>query len=239
MLIQADAKQLEWLVINWLAQDPVGIDEILRDVDVHSVNQERFRLPERVIAKIFVFRLIYGGTEFSYANDPDFMGVSKSQKFWKEVIEKFYNKYRGIARQHADWVREATTTGNIVMPTGRRYVFTPYTNSRGENTWPRTKILNYPVQGLAADLMSIARVSLKRRLDALEPRIRNDIKLVSTVHDSIVTDVPSAEFLPPVKKIIHGVFEDIPSNFRAVFGYSFNLPLRAGITYGSNLRDLA
>ena len=238
MLIQADAKGLEWVVISWLSQDPVATQEILDGVDQHAENQQRFGLPERVIAKIFVFRLIYGGTEYSYANDPDFQGVSRSQNFWKDVIEKFYNKYKGIARKHADWVREATVTGRISMPTGREYAFSPYINNRGESQWPRTKILNYPVQGLAADLMSIARVSLKRRLDALSPVLRNDVKLVSTVHDSIVADVAKDSLLETVQEIIHGVFADIPSNFRGIFGIDFNLPLSCEITGGSNLKDL-
>ena len=239
MLIQADAKQLEWVVINWLAQDPVGMEEIRNEVDVHSLNQERFGLPERVIAKVFVFRIIFGGNEFSYANDPDFVGISRSQTFWKEIIEKFYDKYKGIATCHANWIREATLSGELIMPTGRRYLFTPYRDWRGGVKWPRTKILNYPVQGLAADLISIARVSLKRRLDALSSDIRNCIKLVSTVHDSIVLDIHSRPGLRSlVESCIHGVFADIPLNFERIFGISFNLPLRAEITCGSNLKEL-
>lgn len=238
MLINVDAKALEWVVINWLAQDPIGMEEIIDEIDVHSRNQDRFGLPERVIAKIFVFRLIYGGTEFSYANDPNFMGVSRSQKFWKEVIEKFYDKYKGIAKQHARWVSEATSSGRLIMPTGREYLFTPFPDSRGGLKWPRTKILNYPVQGLAADLISIARVSLRRRLDVLDFSVRSNIKLVSTVHDSIVADVSDRDLLGTVSQIVERVFADLPTNFERIWGVPFNLPLRCEISWGSNLKDL-
>lgn len=40
MLLQADAKQLEWIGATYLSQDKVAIDEILREVDMHSENQK-------------------------------------------------------------------------------------------------------------------------------------------------------------------------------------------------------
>lgn len=143
--MNVDVRGLEWVAINWFAQDPIGCREILEGVDQHSDNQQRFGLPTRVIAKRFVFRLIYGGTSYSYANDPDFMGVSTSTKFWDKVIAEFYAKYKGIAEQHKKWMNEATSTGQLVMPTGRIYKYQPYRNKRGEFQWPRTTILNYPV----------------------------------------------------------------------------------------------
>ncbi len=45
---------------------------------MHNFNQQKFNLPDRRIAKIFLFRLIYGGTEWSYAKDPDYNWISDS-----------------------------------------------------------------------------------------------------------------------------------------------------------------
>ena len=64
MLLNADAKQLEWICATYLSQDKVAIDEINNQVDQHADNQARFGLPSRLIAKTFVFRLIYGGSAF-------------------------------------------------------------------------------------------------------------------------------------------------------------------------------
>ena len=85
MLVVGDVKGLEWVVVNWFAQDPVGMHEIISGIDQHSDNQKAFNLPERVIAKIFLFRLVYGGTEYSYCLDPDFNWISKKASFWKEI----------------------------------------------------------------------------------------------------------------------------------------------------------
>ena len=82
MLLQADAKQLEWVGATYLSQDQTALKEIWESVDQHADNQERFGLPSRLIAKTFVFRLIYGGSAYSYANDPNFKDIG-NEKFWQ------------------------------------------------------------------------------------------------------------------------------------------------------------
>lgn len=232
MLVQVDAKALEWVATAFLSQDKVALQEIKDEVDQHTANQERFKLPSRLIAKTFVFRLIYGGTAYSYAHDPDFMSVSTKESFWQKVIEDFYAKYTGIARWHKALMQEATTTGMLRMPTGRVYYFSPE-ERRGDMVWPRTTILNYPVQGLGADIMCLARVSFARRF------IQQGIKgvLVSTVHDSIVVDVENSE-VQKVCQLFHEVFRDIPKNFKHVFGHEFNLPTKCEVEYGPDLKNM-
>ena len=44
------------MVVLWFSQDATGIAEYLNKVDQHTANQKHFGLPERRIAKIFVFR---------------------------------------------------------------------------------------------------------------------------------------------------------------------------------------
>lgn len=237
MLINIDAKGLEWVTVVWFAQDPVGMHEILTGVDQHTVNQMAFGLPERRIAKIFVFRLIYGGSKWAYALDPDFNWISKDPKYWQGVIDKFYGKYKGISDVHARWVREAISSGKLVMPTGRVYTFSPYTNKRGELEWPRTQILNYPVQGTGHDIVTIARVSLWKRVKADE-KLRDSVLFVSTVHDSIVLDVKLSIDVQHLYSVIRGVFSDVPRNFRALFNVELNLPIQCEIKVGNNLLDM-
>lgn len=239
MLVNIDAKGLEWVTVVWFAQDPVGMDEILTGVDQHAVNQKAFGLPERRIAKIFVFRLIYGGSKWAYALDPDFNWISRDPDYWQGVIDKFYGKYKGIAKQHDQWVRTAIDTGRLVMPTGRVYTFTPSRTPRGETKWPRTQILNYPVQGTGHDIVTIARVSLFKRIKA-DARFKDTCLFVSTVHDSIVLDVNEStwkEYGGVLVDLIHGVFRDIPVNFHRLFGVELNLPIQAEIQAGRNLFD--
>ena len=231
MLIQCDAAALEIRVAAFLSQDKVLIQEIKDGVDLHTDNQQRFGLPSRLIAKILNFRILYGGNEFSFANDPEFIPISKSKEYWKGVIDEYYKKYRGIAKWHEELIREAVTTGKVVSPTGREYIFTKF-----EGKIRDTQVKNYTVQGTGADIMALARVSFHNRMKKLN---YNNCLLVNTVHDSIVLDVD--ENTVDVQKIIntmHEVFDDLPMNFKKMFGVEFNTPMACEVQTGYNWEDM-
>jgi DNA polymerase-1 len=231
-IINADAKALEVVCAAYLSQDKIMMQEIIDKVDIHSANQELFNIP-RLIAKILKFRIIYGGTEYSFAEDPDFAEISTSPKYWKKVIDKYFEKYPGLASWHGELLRQVVSSGKIITPTGRTFMFEPIRKYNGEWNWPITQIKNFPVQSIGADLMSIARVSfMKRFRDANINGI-----IVNTVHDSIVCDVDSSEIIK-VGLLFHDVFRDIPTNFNRLFGVLFNLPLTCEVSVGNNMKEL-
>jgi DNA polymerase I-like protein with 3'-5' exonuclease and polymerase domains len=232
MLLQADAKALEWVCATYLSQEPVAIEEIWNNVDQHTDNQQRFGLPSRLIAKTFVFRLIYGGSAYSYANDPNFKDIG-GETFWQGVIDQFYEKYQRLGNWHDKLLNDAKRDRKLVMPTGRTYHYEPEIKYGKEN-WPRTKILNYPVQGLGADLMAIARVSLFNRLKKVEGAY-----LVNTVHDSIIVDFDEkiCDNISIVN-LVDKCFNDVPKNFEKLFGKEFNLPMRVECQVGPTWGDM-
>ena len=130
-------------------------------------------------------------------------------------------------------MKEAETTNCVTLPTGRIYKYEP-TNRRGELVWPRTTILNYPVQGLGADIMAIARVSLHSRLKRLAIP---EIKLVNTVHDSIIIDAPD-KYTEQMSRLILDVFEAVPKNFEKLFKVPFNLPMTAEVEFGKDWKNM-
>jgi DNA polymerase I-like protein with 3'-5' exonuclease and polymerase domains len=220
---------LEFVAASFLSQDPVAIKEIWNGTDQHADNQERFGLPSRLIAKTFVFRLIYGGTAFSYAKDPNFSGIGNEQ-YWEGIIQQFYDKYQGLQTWHDGLLDTVKRDRKLVMPTGRTYNYEP--EVKGDRVkWPRTKILNYPVQGLGADLMCLARVALFNRL-----KTDTSVKFINTVHDSIILDIDenTCYNISTVVEKVRGAFEDVPKNFEKLFGKSFNLPMRVDIELGPN-----
>lgn len=233
MLIHADVKSLELVTAAYLSRDPVLIEEIRNSTDIHEVNRSRFELPERRIAKIFVFRLIYGGQAYSYAHDSDFNFISKSEDYWQDVIDEFYKKYTGIQKWHDSLVRTVLDTGQLVMPTGRVFDFDRSEVARRTFLW-RPKILNYPVQGTGADLVAIGRVTMWKRLR----KAGLPVLFQSTVHDSVDVDIPPEVCYNSCIKIIKQSIEDIPDNFYRLFGVKFDLPVTCEIGYGPNLEDL-
>lgn len=235
MLINADVKGLEVVAAAELSGDKVLSQEIIDKVDIHDTNRVAFSLGEgkegRLVAKIFKFRLIYGGSAYSYAHDSDFTHVSTSEKFWQDIIDKYYNKYSGIARWHKNLIETAQATGRLEIPSGRFFPIIPDYTKR--NPWPHTIIKNYPVQGFGADLVMLARLRARRLLkdSGLEH------KLICTIHDSIVVDTPSKNCYN-IAKILKQSIEEVPSLCHKVFGYDFKLPLTCEIQAGSNKKDM-
>lgn len=214
----------------YLSQDKVLCKEIRDGIDRHTENQKRFKLPTRLVAKTFVFRILYGGSEYAFANDPEFNWISRDVKYWKRVIEEFYSKYTGLREWHESLVDTAIKTGQWTSPTGRQYTYEPKKNMYGKWVWPRTVILNYPVQGFAADLMSIARVSAYKRL-------KDRVLFVNSVHDSILVDSPNG-IVYDICIELERVFEDVPSNFEKIFKQEFNLLMKGEVKYGMNWKDM-
>jgi DNA polymerase I-like protein with 3'-5' exonuclease and polymerase domains len=255
MLVNCDVKGLEVVVAAELSGDKVLKQEIIDKVDIHETNRDRFKLgegkPGRLVAKIFKFRLIYGGSAYSYAHDSDFMGVSTSERFWQNVIDEYYEKYQGIKRWHTELMQTARATGRLEIPSGRYYPIEPKLNARGELKWPDTVIKNYPVQGFGTDLVMLARLESKRRLNlefggenskwknnSTLPSTAGGLPLlISTIHDSIVADCPEDQ-VEVVGKILNDSVEAVPALCKQVFGYEFSLPLTAEVQYGKNKLDM-
>lgn len=239
MLISVDHKGLEWVIAAYLSQDPTAMQEIWDGVDLHADNQSRFNLPERVIAKTFLFRLIYCKEEtaaWSFANDANFNHVSKDVKFWQDVIDGFYTKYpRLFIGWHKELMDEVGKTGKYTAIDGRVYQFKPYKSRKGVWELPKTQIYNYPVQGLGAFLVMLSRISLWRRVNMSAQSVPVYTKFVNTVHDDIWLDTLMSE-LRGIDKDgnscynisieIKNVFEALPKNFEKVTGKPFNLPCR-------------
>lgn len=219
------------------------MQEILDGVDMHSVNQERFKLPSRLIAKIFNFRMIFADAysemgfsrpAFAYSKDPDF--GNSSTKYWTSVVEEFFTKYQGMYQHGLDLIKQVSQTGKIIQPTGREYEF-EMREKRGVREFPRTQILNYPVQGLCAELMAQARVTLRRRLIRRGYDLDHKVLLMNTVHDSIELDVANElELCYNISVELENVLLDLPRLFEQYYGVKFNVPLAGEVVFDYNMK---
>jgi DNA polymerase I-like protein with 3'-5' exonuclease and polymerase domains len=223
---------MEIVTAMFLSQDPVGIKELNEGFDFHGDNQSRLDLPERLHAKTFIFRLLFGGTAPAYSHDPVFSGISSSSTFWQDKIDTFYQKYRGVEQWHQQLMALAQLDGSISIPTGRTWKFEPYLK-KGELVFPRTQILNYPVQGLGADLMTLARIGFYSKLK--EENL--SCQLISTIHDSILIDSPTKE-VDKVVELLYNVWDELPMDFEQYFGIPFNIKTRVEVKVGPNWKDM-
>ena len=233
MLIQADAKALEWWTAVWLSQDQVGIEEILNGKDLHSENEKAFGLPSRLIAKKYLFRTIYRGSAFAFSKDPEFATTSTSVRFWEGIGDKFFRKYNGLNRWHLDLSKLVVAGKPVVGPQGREWFFEMKRNYRGDLVVPWTTMTNHPVQGTGHDIMAIIRVSFYNRL---KKKNNNRVRLLATIHDSILVDVPE-EDVDDTVKLFESCFADMPDNFNRMFGVKPNIPLKCECSVGHTMND--
>lgn len=232
MLINGDVKSLEVVVAAELAQDKTLIGEILEKLDTHADNQNRFGFPSRIIAKRFIFKLLYGATAYGYTTDSDFLEVGYSQTHWQEVIDQFYTKYHGIYKWHQKLLRQVQENNGIIdVPSGRFYKFDPDYSKR--EPWPLTQIKNYPVQGFGADLVMLARIEFFKRFkeSGLEGYF------IQTIHDSLVADVPSKN-VAPVAKMLQEAVAKVPELCYNRWNYKFSLPMTSEVLVGPNKFDM-
>jgi DNA polymerase I-like protein with 3'-5' exonuclease and polymerase domains len=232
MLIQADAKALEWWTAVWLSQDKIGIEEILEGRDLHSENEKAFGLPSRLIAKKYLFRTIYRGSAFAFSKDPEFATTSSSVRFWEGIGEKFFAKYAGLSAWHNSLAALVAKGQPIIGPQGREWHFDMVRNYRNELVIPWTTMTNHPVQGTGHDIMAVIRVSFFNRLKKQNIQAR----LIGTIHDSILVDVPEST-VETVIKLFESCFEDMPDNFNRMFGIKPNIPLKCECSVGPNMND--
>jgi DNA polymerase-1 len=233
MLLQCDASQLEWRVALELSNEQVGINEIIKGEDTHANNQKAFDLPSRLIAKIFLFRTIFRGSGWAFANDADFTHVSADPKFWDALNEKFYKKYASLDKQHKIWMALVSAGKDITGPLGRSWHLDMTRDYKGELKLPLNQLVNLPVQGTGADIMTIARISAYKRIK----KAGIPCDFISTVHDSIVVDTRSC-YLSNIACIFDNVFADLPMNIKAMFGYEWKCPMACESKYGPNMKDM-
>lgn len=246
ILINCDVKGLEVVVAAELSGDPVLKQEYLDFLtgiskeDTHERNRREFNLgegkPGRLVSKVLTFRIIYGGSAYSFSLDPDFAGVDVGRKrrivFWQETIDGWYNKYKGMGTWHANLLETVKKDGYLTIPSGRFYSFQAEFKY-GDWKWPLTTIKNYPVQGFGADLVMLARIEAYRRLKASGL----EFCIVGTIHDSIIVDTPK-DNLHKVATILKESVEAVPALCLKHFNYPFSLPLTCEIQFGKNKLDM-
>jgi DNA polymerase I-like protein with 3'-5' exonuclease and polymerase domains len=236
MLLKVDAKALEWRSYVELSRDQIGLEEIINNEDVHTNNQNRFELPSRLISKVFLFRWIYRGSAWAYANDNDFKDTSSDPNYWQDVINKANDKYNILIAYQDNLIWRAERREVISLPSGREFLFDISYDNKGNPYWDIKKIVNYINQGFGADIMMVGRVMLKRRMAKYST---SDVKLMNTVHDDFQLDVANDPvLLYNICIELEEIFKDIPKQFTKYFKKEFITPLAGEVSFGHNLYEL-
>lgn len=236
LMVEADGSQLEFRVAADLCDDEQAHKDILDpDFDAHCTSasimndipyeemlegyrsgQKRFK-DLRTAAKVDTFKPLYGGES-----------GTKKQKKW---YEGFKERYSGIAARQEAWVEEVLLTKRLITPWGMRYYWPRAKRGADGYCNVKSNVYNYPVQAFAtAEIIPIAVTSLWRRLRDC----REGVRLVNTVHDSVIMEV-HPDYIDRVRReAIKAFGEDVYTYLRDVYNYEFKVPLGCGITIGTH-----
>ena len=194
-LLSADYSQIELRILAHYSADPGLLGAFADGVDVHTrTAAEVFAVGEadvtrqmRSQAKAVNFGLMYGQGAFGLAR-----ALSITQDEAKEIIARYFNRYAGVQAYYEEALssareqRQARTLFGRIRPL-------PEINTSGKRWQARAAqerlAINTPIQGTAADILKRAMV----RLDARLEREGLQTRMLLTVHDELVLEVPEVE----------------------------------------------
>ena len=152
---------------------------------VFGAKDEKELKEKRRLAKIVNFGIAYAVEAFGLSQR---VGISRSEA--KEVIENYYQTYKGIKKFMDDTPEAAREKGFITSIFGRRRYF-PSINDRNFNIRSRAEreAINMPIQGSASDIVKIAML----KTDEALKREKLQTKMIMQVHDELLFEAPEAE----------------------------------------------
>ena len=193
LILSADYSQIELRVLAHLSDDPILVDAFRSGDDVHvrtameifKVTRAEVSKEMRAKAKTTNFAVIYGQGESSLGKR---LGITRDEA--AEFIEKYFQTFATLRKYLDDVVLRARTGEGVRTLLGRRR-FLPdlHSSNRALRLTAERVAQNTPIQGTAADIIKLAMLRVDERLTA-EKRAT---KMVSTVHDELVFEVPEDE----------------------------------------------
>ena len=191
-LVSADYSQIELRVLAHLAEDPGLIDALSRDVDVHTVTAARvFGVAEadvdsdqRRFAKVVNYGLAYGMEAYGLGQR---MGIGTGEA--KDILDAYFVSFPQLHAYMHDTVAEAKKLGYTTTMFGRRRQIPELASDNFRIRQMGERMAqNAPVQGTAADIFKLAMIAADRVIDTEAP----DTRMLLTVHDELVFEVPDA-----------------------------------------------
>jgi DNA polymerase-1 len=210
-LVSADYSQIELRVLAHLSKDPVLTQSFLAAEDVHSrTAMEIFGLqPSEVTAehrrraKAVNFGVIYGQGEQGLSKS---LGIPRAEA--GQFIAAYFRRYEGVRSFMEATLEQARLTGTVRTLLGRLRRVTDIKSSHfGRRAAAERVAMNTPIQGTAADLLKLAMLRLSAP-------VTPGCRMILTVHDELVFEVPDAELeiaLPAIKERMENIFTlDVP-----------------------------
>ncbi len=228
LLLSADYSQIELRVLAHMTEDPLLVESFAQGEDIHArtaaevfgVQRDQVTPNQRRMAKVVNFGLFYGLSEYGLARD-----IGMPAEDARVFIETYFRKYSRV-REFLEGIKlQARELGYVeTLLQRRRYIQDIRSPNRQLRGAAERVAVNMPVQGSAADIMKLAMIQLDRflREQGLASR------MILTVHDELVFEIPPAER--------DQLVEVVPELMAKV--YALKVPLQVDLKIGPNWQDM-
>lgn len=225
VILSADYSQIELRLIADISKEEAMMEAFVKNQDIHrataakvyNVPYDKVSSDQRRNAKTVNFSILYGAGSTNISRQ---LGISRSEA--KELIDQYFNTYKGLKAYMNNVVQDATENGFVTTLMGRKRVLRDINsrNALAKSNSERVAI-NTPIQGTAADLIKIAMINIHDKLK--EGKYKS--KMILQVHDELVFDVHRTE-IEKIQKLIEREMKN------AIPG--LKVPLEVGIGVGNN-----
>jgi DNA polymerase-1 len=220
-VVSADYSQIELRVLAHLSKDPVLIDAFRNGQDIHTrTAMEVFEVDEagvtremRSRSKAVNFGVIYGQGDSGLAKA---LGISRTEA--GTFIAAYFRRYQGVRRFMNETLERARSGEAVRSLLGRRRLLPDIrSGNRAKRLAAERIAMNMPIQGTAADLLKLAMLALAKP-------VTPGTRMILTVHDELVFEVPDAE-VDAAKSEIKRIMEHV---------YPLEVPLLVDVGSGQN-----
>lgn len=207
VIMSADYSQIELRVLAHLSRDPVLMDAFQRGQDVHArTAMEIFEVPADQVtpelrrrAKAVNFGVIYGQGDAGLSKS---LGIGRLEA--ASFIAAYFRRHEGVRRFMDETLEAARASEQVHTLLGRRRGVPDIKSANRALRLAAERVaMNMPIQGTAADVLKLAMLALRT---PPSPGAR----MVLTVHDELVFEVPEAEIQgaePAIRAAMQGAAE--------------------------------
>lgn len=221
-LIEIDFSQAELRVLAHFSRDPGLVDALTSprgDVHRQTAAIALGKPPDNVtpdererVGKTTNFAVIYGQTKYGLSET---LGIPAHEA--ELFIDAYFRAYPGVRGWRDKAIQTAHETGEVKTLYGRRRILTGINSNFPPSVRAAERqAINTIIQGTAADILKLA-------IARLYGQLPTSCRLLLTVHDSFLLEVPE-KLAHEVARNFLRVVEEPPPNF--------TMPIRAKMKFG-------
>lgn len=179
-----DYSTIELRILAEIAKIPGLVEALNKGIDLHKntasiiFNSKRITAEQRQVAKAINFGIVYGLTPYGLANK---INSAQKNKISEEDAENFFKSYLNRyleLKKYQDQLKVST----YIETLGGRY----WSHDNGLDLLTDNQKLNFAIQASCAE-------GLKEALALIMERKNSSWRLVNSIHDEIVLEVPNSD----------------------------------------------